>query len=131
MTEESTLLDIFWEGNLGIFSDNTVHLYYSSRNRRRDTMFHFSGNLPEIELVQKTNSVDKDFECSICMETYPNTDITLQCNHSYCFQCVSSYITKCIHKKQNPTCALCRADYATITFHNKDHLKSIEKILEY
>lgn len=48
--------------------------------------------------------VESELQCSICNELFV-TATTLNCNHTFCKECISSWVSK------NKTCPICRAPY--------------------
>ena len=52
----------------------------------------------------KSEDIDGEEECSICLENYNNKDniIKLKCNHQFHFNCINSWIEK------NECCPICR-----------------------
>lgn len=53
------------------------------------------------EDFEKLNRIDKDYECSICIEE-KKKGILLDCNHIFCENCLKEWLTK--SKKNCPTC---------------------------
>lgn len=53
------------------------------------------------EEFEKLNTMDKDYECNICMEE-KKKGILLDCNHIFCENCLKEWLTK--SKKTCPTC---------------------------
>jgi hypothetical protein len=72
----------------------------------------------------------KQFECAICMETQPAMEsVVLKCKHTFCYSCISNYIT---HNKQNhkkSCCALCRESFTTLEIPDLNHMLSIMDIV--
>lgn len=68
------------------------------------------------------------FECAICMQDdCPiSNKISIQCNHSFCKDCVTQYMIKCQESNKFPTCALCRGDFMDIKVNNLDVLEDFQ-----
>ena len=69
-----------------------------------------------------------DFECAICMQEdcYVSNKVTIQCNHSFCKDCLTQYMIKCQESNKFPTCALCRGDFMDIKVNNVDVLEEFQ-----
>ena len=74
--------------------------------------------------IEKENDVN-DFECAICMQDDCSVSdkIRIQCNHSFCKDCITQYMIKCQESNKFPTCALCRGDFTDIKVNNIDVLE--------
>lgn len=69
-----------------------------------------------------------DFECAICMQEdcSVSNKVTIQCNHSFCKDCVTQYMIKCQESNKIPCCALCRGDFMDIKVNNIDVLEHFQ-----
>lgn len=47
-------------------------------------------------------------ECPVCYKTH--TDYTLECGHSFCYQCITHWYQVC----ENHTCPMCREDISFV-----------------
>jgi len=70
------------------------------------------------------------FECSICMEDEcsPFEKVVMNCNHSFCKNCVHQVLTDAKSKGKHPTCALCRQNFSKIQFVDQTILNEFSKI---
>ena len=50
----------------------------------------------------------------------------IQCNHSFCKDCVTQYMIKCQESNKFPCCALCRGDFMDIKVNNVDVLEEFQ-----
>lgn len=57
-----------------------------------------------IEFMGKTMFPDPtcQADCSVCMENQAGNMCSLQCEHSFCYPCITNWVFT------NPTCPLCR-----------------------
>jgi hypothetical protein len=82
-----------------------------------------------IHVAMEDNSTKPlDFECAICMQEdcCVSNQITIQCNHSFCKDCVTQYMIKCQESNKFPCCALCRGDFMDIKVNNIDVLEEFQ-----
>jgi hypothetical protein len=77
-----------------------------------------------INVVMKTVDLTEEepnqyFECAICMEEQCHIldQVEMECNHSFCTNCVSTMLINSQNKKKHPCCALCRVDFKKIQVH--------------
>ena len=88
---------------------------------------------PEIEielLYTETWDIHEQFDCSICMESYPVMNrVDLNCNHRFCYGCVSEYVQHSLKTHQSLKCALCRTPCATMEIPDVEHLFEIQALI--
>lgn len=61
-----------------------------------------------IEGIKNSKIFDGNDECIICKKN--NTDISLECNHSFCGNCISEYFQLKQNKKEKLQCPICRSE---------------------
>jgi hypothetical protein len=79
--------------------------------------------------MEKNDSTNiNHFECAICMQDdcCVSNKISIQCNHSFCKDCLTQYMIKCQESNKFPTCALCRGDFMDVKVNNIDVLEDFQ-----
>jgi hypothetical protein len=86
---------------------------------------------PEIELFcMETWDIHEQFDCSICMESYSVMNhVDLNCNHRFCYGCVSEYVQYSLKTHQSLKCALCRTPYTSMEIPDVEHLFAIQTLI--
>lgn len=71
------------------------------------------------------------FECSICMEDEcsPFEKVVMNCNHSFCKNCVHQVLTDAKSKRKHPSCALCRQNFSKIQICDQNILNDFERLI--
>jgi hypothetical protein len=60
------------------------------------------------------------FNCSECISSIAFENcVTIQCNHSFCKDCIKVIISKAHQEKKDPTCPFCRAVIETLSVNKK------------
>ena len=71
------------------------------------------GNIEDV-----TGPNESKFDCCICTETYKSMEkATMNCNHSFCVECIQEYIDVC-HSNRDVTCPLCRTKIMNVTLYD-------------
>lgn len=82
-------------------------------------------NKPKIEgLLVNTRSMSESVECPICFEN-TTQKVVSNCDHSFCFNCISKYIK---NKNYNCDCPMCRVKINSLKTNNNDILQKIINI---
>ena len=72
----------------------------------------------------------RHFDCAICMDTHLEVNsVSLNCKHTFCYSCISTYLQHNKPKNAKLTCALCRAEYTSIEIPDYNNLLSISDIV--
>jgi len=85
--------------------------------------------LVSMKMNELNNTKEKveTFECVICMEDEcdESDKVDIDCNHSFCKDCVVRVMNVSQYNHKHPCCALCRKEYSTIYVRNKDIMEII------
>ena len=109
--------------------------YQYTRPSRRETIFNYV--IPsEIQVIIHPFSL-KDSEsilidCPICLESNLQKEIQFNCGHSYCVDCMSSYLKTTLSKNENniPKCAYCRETIGQLQVENHELHYHFTKLIE-
>jgi hypothetical protein len=84
----------------------------ANTNINTDTKFNINTKISECKIVENC-------DCNICYETIENKNfIKLNCGHEFCKSCIKKTLEN--EKKNNPSCAFCRAEINEFEISNNE-----------
>ena len=73
--------------------------------------------------LETTVTIETKFQCPICLEEVDDMGrITMNCSHKVCTSCFEKYLSslqKAVLPNKKPSCCLCGANIASLTFKNE------------
>ena len=114
--EKKILIDVI-ENIVGEY----IYLKYNvKRNRIMPILLTHTNNDNDNDNVNDIGD-ERNVDCSVCLENYnKNKELILNCNHSFCGDCIVNIIEKNIEKKSVPPCPLCRTNIVSVKMYDNE-----------
>jgi hypothetical protein len=75
------------------------------------------------EMYENILSSQTDEICGICIDKFDSSMCNLQCNHKYCYNCITPWYNTFVLTAKKPNCPLCRDNIKNITFNDRSNIK--------
>jgi hypothetical protein len=86
----------------------------------------------DVHFMEMASGLEKkEFDCAICISSHLEINhVLLNCNHKYCYNCISSYLEHNKKENKKPTCALCRESLITMEIPDVENIYHISHIIQ-
>jgi hypothetical protein len=86
----------------------------------------------DVRCIEMTSGLEKEeFDCAICISSHLEINhVLLNCNHKFCYNCISAYLEHNKKENKKPSCALCRESFVTIEIPDVENMYHISNIIQ-